>query len=336
VSILEMRCYLVEKRAEEVRASVVERDKGDLPLGEVLIRVAYSSLNYKDALAATGHQGVVRCFPHVPGIDAAGVVEESRAVHIRAGDRVLVTGYDLGAAAWGGWAEYVRVPERWVVPLPAGLSLRESMIYGTAGFTAALSREALERHGVGPSQGEVVVTGASGGVGAISVALLAKAGFQVAAVSGKPAAHEFLKSLGAAAVLDRDEVLDKSNKPLLGARWAGAVDTVGGETLATLIKAMRRAGCVAACGLVGGPELHLTVYPFILRGVTLAGIDSAECPMEKRRELWAKLAGPWKPAQLESLATTSVSLDGVAEQVQKILKGQVMGRVLVALDESLA
>jgi putative YhdH/YhfP family quinone oxidoreductase len=179
------------------------------------------------------------------------------------------------------------------------------------------------------------VTGASGGVGAISVALLAKAGFQVAAVSGKPAAHEFLKSLGAAAVLDRDEVLDKSNKPLLGARWAGAVDTVGGETLATLIKAMRRAGCVAACGLVGGPELHLTVYPFILRGVTLAGIDSAECPMEKRRELWAKLAGPWKPAQLESLATTSVSLDGVAEQVQKILKGQVMGRVLVALDESL-
>ncbi len=325
-------CYLVEKStAGAVTASVAKRPLTDLPDGEVLIRVAYSSLNYKDALAAKGHPGVVRSFPHVPGIDAAGTIEESQAAALRPGQQVLVTGYELGAPAWGGFAQYVRVPARWIVPLPTGLSLRESMIYGTAGFTAALSLDALLRHGVTPEQGEIVVTGASGGVGSIAVALLAKAGFQVAAVSGKPSAEEFLRSLGAATVLPRSEVQDTSNKPLLGARWAGAVDTVGGNTLATILRSTKRAGCVTACGLVGGVDVHLTVHPFILRGVTLAGIDSAECPMPRRLELWDHLAGDWKPAMLDKLVSQAVDLDGVGGQVERILKGETMGRVLVNL-----
>jgi len=328
------RCYLVTKNAaNEVSASAAQRPMSDLPAGDVLIRVAYSSLNYKDALAAKGHPGVVRAFPHVPGIDAAGTVEESRAAAFRPGQQVLVTGYELGSGAWGGFAEYVRVPERWVVPLPNGLSLRESMIYGTAGFTAALSLDALLRHGITPGDGEIVVTGASGGVGSIAVALLAKAGFQVAAVSGKPAAEEFLRSLGAASVLPRSDVQDNSNKPLLGARWAGAVDTVGGNTLATLLRATRRGGCVTACGLVGGAELSLTVYPFILRGVTLAGIDSAECPMPKRLELWKHLASNWKPPTLETIARETVALEGLPEQIERILRGETMGRVLVSLGD---
>jgi acrylyl-CoA reductase (NADPH) len=328
------RCFLVEKNAAgQISARVAERPIDDLPAGEVLIRVAYSSLNYKDALAAQGHPGVVRSFPHVPGIDAAGTVEASQAGAFRPGQQVLVTGYELGAPAWGGFAEYIRVPEHWVVPLPEGLSLRESMIYGTAGFTAALSLDALLRHGVAPDQGEIVVTGASGGVGSIAVALLAKAGFQVAAVSGKPSAEPFLRGLGAASVLPRSEVQDASTKPLLGTRWAGAVDTVGGVALATILRSTRRAGCVTACGLVGGVDLKLTVHPFILRGVTLAGIDSAECPMPRRIELWNHLAGDWKPPALDKLASQTVELDGVSEQVERILKGETMGRVLVKLGD---
>ena len=224
------------------------------------------------------------------------------------------------------------MPERWVVPLPRGLTLRESMIYGTAGFTAALSLDALLRHGVTPDDGEIVVTGASGGVGSIAVALLAKAGFNVAAVSGKTTAEKFLKSLGASQVLPRSEVQDSSHKPLLGARWAGAVDTVGGNTLATLLRSTRRAGCVTACGLVGGADLNLSVYPFILRGVALAGIDSAECPMPRRVELWNHLAGDWKPAMLDTLATQEVDLDGLKDPIERILRGETMGRVLVKLN----
>jgi putative YhdH/YhfP family quinone oxidoreductase len=324
------RCFLVEKDAAgKITASVAQRPLSDLPAGEVLIRVACSSLNYKDALAASGHPGVVRSFPHVPGIDAAGTVEESSTAAFRKGQEVLVTGYELGAPTWGGFAEYVRVPERWVVPLPKGLSLRETMIYGTAGFTAALSLGALLRHGVTPSDGEIVVTGASGGVGSIAVALLAKAGFQVAAVSGKPSAEAFLRSLGAASVLPRSQVQDTSSKPLLTARWAGAVDTVGGNTLATILRSTKRAGCVTACGLVGGVDLPLTVHPFILRGVTLAGIDSAECPMPRRIELWQHLAGDWKPSALDKLVSQTVALDGLADPIQRILQGETTGRVLV-------
>jgi putative YhdH/YhfP family quinone oxidoreductase len=322
-------CYLIEKAAAgAIQAQVAQVAADALPPGDVLIEVAWSSLNYKDALSAQGHPGVTRKFPHVPGIDLAGRVLESRSSAYRAGDEVLVTGYGLGMDHWGGFAARARVPADWVVPLPAGLSLRESMIYGTAGFTAALCLDALLAHGLAADRGEVVVTGASGGVGSVAVALLGHQGFRVAAVTGKPEASDLLMRLGAARVIPRTDVDDSSSKPLLAARWAGAIDTVGGNTLATLLRSTERGGCVAACGLVGGIDLKLTVYPFILRGVALEGIDSAECPRDKRLAIWQQLAGAWKPPVLQTLAT-EVTLDDLAGKIEDILAGRSTGRVLV-------
>jgi putative YhdH/YhfP family quinone oxidoreductase len=294
----------------------------------VLIEVAYSSLNYKDALACQGHAGVVRNFPHVPGVDCAGEVVESAAPAFHPGDAVLVTGYELGAGQWGGFAAYVRVPADWVVPLPAGLSVREAMIYGTAGFTAAQCATAIIERGIRPESGPVVVTGATGGVGSLAVAILAHLGYEVAAVTGKTIHHQWLHRLGAAKILRRNDFVDTSDRPLLTARWAAAVDTVGGQMLATIVRAMQHRGCVAACGLVGGTDLPLTIYPFILRGVTLAGIDSAKCPRPQRLEMWQKLAGPWRVARLDELAEM-VTLDGLPKRVQEILAGEVVGRTLV-------
>jgi acrylyl-CoA reductase (NADPH) len=322
-------CYLVTKDEQGMfKAELAQRSLDDLPAGDVLVRVAYSSLNYKDALSATGHPGVTRKFPHVPGIDAAGTVAESNSTDWHVGDEVIVTSFDLGQNTWGGFAEFIRVPAAWVVPKPAGLTLRESMIYGTAGLTAGLSLQALVDHSVTPERGDIVVTGAAGGVGSLAVALLAKAGYRVVASTGKPAAHELLSRLGAARVVGRDDVCDMSEKPLLVTRWAGAVDTVGGRTLATLVRSAQRYGVITACGLVGGTELPLSVYPFILRGVELVGIDSAECPQERRRAVWHNLAGAWKPVGLESLAT-EVRLNQLAPQIQEILAGRVTGRVVV-------
>jgi acrylyl-CoA reductase (NADPH) len=323
-----VRCFLVNKQNGQVTGRVATVDFADLPPGDVVIRVAWSSLNYKDALAATGHAGVAKKLPHVPGIDAAGEVVESSAAEFRTGDQVIVTGYELGAGRWGGYCELIRVPAEWIVPLPAGLTLRESMIFGTAGFTAARSLDALELHGVVPASGEVVVTGASGGVGSLAVAILARNGYSVAAVSGKPEAHDLLRELGAASVLGRDDVRDTSGKPLLAGRWAGAVDTVGGDMLATLLASTQQHGCVTACGLVGGADLHTTVYPFILRGVALAGIDSALCPMDRRRAIWNKLAAAWKPAGLEKLAH-EISLDELPASIERILSGRMVGRTIV-------
>lgn len=325
------RCYLVTKTNDgRLHGEVVERGIDDLPPGEVLVRVAYSSLNYKDALSATGHPGVTRKFPHVPGIDAAGTVAESRSPDWRPGAEVIVTSYDLGQHTWGGYGQYIRVPAAWVVRKPAGLSLRESMILGTAGFTAGLSLWALAEHGVLPGDGDVLVTGASGGVGSLAVALLAKAGYRAVASTGKIAAHPMLTRLGASRVVGRDDVDDASAKPMLAERWAGAIDTVGGRTLATVVRSLRRGGAVAACGLVGGADLPLTVYPFILRGAQLIGIDSAECPHNRRTAVWQRLADEWKLDRLEDLAT-EVTLEGLAPQIEKILHGQTIGRVLVAL-----
>lgn len=301
----------------------------DLPPGEVLIQVAYSSLNYKDALACQGHPGVAPNLPHVPGIDLAGrVVAVDGDSDFLPGEPVLVTGYELGAPRWGGLCEYVRVPAEWVVSLPGGLSLIEAMTYGTAGFTAAQCVTALVDRGIQPEAGEVVVTGATGGVGSISTAILAKLGYRVIAVTGKPDQAQWLKDLGAADLLPRDAVDEDSDKPMLGERWAAAVDTVGGNTLATLVRTMRHRGVVAACGLVGGDQLPLTVYPYILRGVTLAGIDSAKCPRAPRMEMWAKLAGTWKVEQLADLRR-EITLDGVPAEVEAMLAGQSRGRVVV-------
>jgi putative YhdH/YhfP family quinone oxidoreductase len=327
-------CFLVDRDAQGTLQRGVSRQPLDrLPPGDVLIRVAWSSLNYKDALASQAHPGIVRSLPHVPGIDAAGTVIESRDTRYAPGQEVIVTGYELGAGQWGGWAEYIRVPASWVVPLPEGLSLREAMILGTAGFTAAQCVDALLRNGVCSSQGPIVVTGATGGVGSLSVKLLARLGFTVTAVTGKPALASRLKDWGATEVLDRSAVLDGSDKPLLSARWAGAVDTVGGFTLATLVRQTRPYGVVAACGLVGGTELHLTVHPFILRGVILAGIGSAMLPYDRRIEIWKKLSGPWKIPNLEDVVTT-VTLEELKRAVERILRGEIVGRVLVDLQAS--
>jgi putative YhdH/YhfP family quinone oxidoreductase len=248
------------------------------------------------------------------------------------GDPVLVTGFDMGANRWGGWAEYVRVPQDWVVPLPRGLTLQESMILGTAGLTAAMCVDALEKHGVRPDGGEVVVTGASGGVGSMAVAILAKLGYRVAAITGKPTAHDFLRELGAGEILPREAVDDRGDKPLLSGRWAGAVDTVGGNILATLLRAARHGGCVTACGLTAGSELPLTVYPFILRAVTLAGVDAAFCPPALRHGCWQRLGGPWKPDRLDRVAQY-VDLDSLPPKIEEILAGRITGRVVVRMGE---
>ncbi len=323
------RCYLVTKSGSDAITALVERRPlRDLPAGDVLIRVDCSSLNYKDALAATGHPGIVKRFPHVPGIDSAGTVEASDSLRFTVGDRVIVTGYELGSGRWGGWSELVRVPADWVVPLPAGLSLEESMILGTAGFTAAQCVWSLQHHGITPDRGDVVVTGATGGVGSLSVMLLSRLGYQVTAVSGKADRESWLRELGATNVIGREAVTDVSDRSLLAGRWAGAIDTVGGVTLSTLLRSLQHRGCVAACGLVGGADLPITVYPFILRGVTLDGIDSAMCPYDRRVEIWNKLAGEWKPDNLLRLAT-HVSLDQAGDAVQQMLAGKSMGRFVV-------
>ncbi|HEV3342756.1 MAG TPA: YhdH/YhfP family quinone oxidoreductase [Pirellulales bacterium] len=327
------RCYLVSKDGKQTHGEVTERPLSDLPDGDVLVRVAYSSLNFKDALSATGHAGVTKKFPHVPGIDAAGTVVESRSADWKRGDEVLVTSYDLGQNTWGGFGQYIRVPAAWIVRRPHALDARESMILGTAGFTAALSVLALVEHHVKSAAGDVVVTGASGGVGTLAVALLGGAGYRAVASTGKPAAHDLLRQLGAARVVGREEVDDASDKPLLATRWAAAIDTVGGRTLATLVRSLHRGGCVTACGLVGGVDLPLTVYPFILRAIELIGIDSAECPYDRRVQVWQKLAGDWRLDKdtLDAL-TTEVTLAELPPQIEKILHGQTTGRVLVNLE----
>lgn len=323
-----MSCYLVTKDDAGVRGEVATKSLDDLPPGELLVKVAFSSLNFKDALSATGNPAVTRKFPHVPGIDAAGEVVSCATNDFRPGDQVIVTGHDLGQNTWGGMAGYIRVPAAWALKLPPNLDPRTAMIYGTAGLTAAQCVEALIARGVAPTSGEVVVTGASGGVGSIAVGLLAKLGYEVAAVSGKPEAAELLTKLGAKNILSRADVDDPSPKPLLTSRWAGAVDTVGGRTLATLVRSMHRLGVVAACGLVGGVEIPLTVMPFILRGVDLVGIDSVECPRPQRERIWSNLADAWRLPLLDTLAT-EVTLAEVGAQVERILKGGVTGRVIV-------
>lgn len=318
----------VEEQADGTfRRAIVQRSVDDLPPGDLLIRVAYSSLNYKDALSASGNRGVTRRYPHTPGIDAAGVVVASTVTDFQPGDEVIVIGYDLGMNTPGGFGGYIRVPAQWAVLRPAGLTLRESMALGTAGFTAAQCVDALLQHGV--DGGEVLVTGATGGVGSIAVTLLSQLGMTVVAATGKPEESDYLHALGAHTVITRAEVEDASGKPLLRERWAGVVDTVGGQILATAIRATRYDGAVAACGNVASPALELTVYPFILRGVKLLGIDSVNVPIATRRALWARLADAWKPTRLEQLAR-AVALSDLNAEIDAILLGQQRGRVIVA------
>jgi len=323
---------LVVREADKNRfvRSIEQRSISDLPKGDVLIRVHYSSLNFKDALSASGNPGVTRAYPHTPGIDAAGEVVESGSPDFKPGEEVLVTGYDLGMNTAGGFGQYIRVPVGWVVRLPSNLTPKESMIYGTAGFTAAMSVAELEKGGVTPQQGEVLVTGATGGVGSMAVAILAKLGFTVVAVSGKADAAAYLTRLGAAEILTREEGAGDSRKPLLKGRWAGVVDTVGGSFLAAALKAVRQRGVVVCCGLVASPALETTVFPFILRGARLIGIDSASCPYPQRLETWHKIADPWKVDSLDVMAS-EIDLEDLEENIELILKGRLTGRKLVRL-----
>ena len=327
--------------AEKYQALVVRQDDGgfgrqvescsvaDLPGHEVLVRVHYSSLNYKDALSASGNRGITRQYPHTPGIDAAGEVVQSASPQVKVGEQVIVHCYDLGMNTPGGFAQYIRVPAQWLVRLPEGMSLRQAMGYGTAGFTAALSIHKLLSQGVEPGQGPVLVTGATGGVGSLAVAMLAHEGFEVVAASGK-AAEEFLRDLGAAEVVDRQQLCTGGDKALLRSRWAAVLDCVGGEVLAHAIKSTKPLGVVTTCGNVAGAELPLTVYPFILRGVTLIGIDAAECPQSLRQQIWHKIATSWNFDHLED-QSKEVDLHGLPAQIDTMLAGQLKGRVLVRL-----
>jgi putative YhdH/YhfP family quinone oxidoreductase len=322
------RALQVTESEEGFKQEVMELPLDGLPPGEVLLKVEYSSLNYKDALSATGNRGVTKKYPHTPGIDAAGTVVESAAPEIAPGTDAIVTGYDLGMNTPGGWGEYVRVPAGWVVPLPEGLGLRESMALGTAGLTAGLSVLKLLDHGATPADGEVLVTGATGGVGSLAVAVLAKLGFAVTALSGKPAAASLLRPLGARNVLPRDGIGTPPDRPLVSARFAHAVDTVGGEVLAHALKAIKYGGGVACCGMVASHELTTSVFPFILRGVSLFGIDSAQCPMETRVEVWRRFSGEWKLPVLDGI-TREIGLEDLEGAIQGMLAGKARGRTVV-------
>jgi len=309
---------------------IEKRDPSELPEGEVLIRVNYSSLNYKDALSATGNKGVTRHFPHTPGIDAAGTVTASDSARFAKGAPVLVTGYDLGMNTPGGFGQFIRVPAEWVVPLPDGLTLRESMILGTAGFTAGLCVQELLKGG-GNLTGPVLVTGATGGVGSATLLLLSRLGVESVAVTGKRDATDYLTDLGAARVLARDELLGGPERALERGEYAGMVDSVGGELLAAGIKRLLPGGVAAACGNAASASLFTSIYPFILRAVSLVGVSSQNTETERRLDVWRHLSGPWKP-DLEKLLAREVGLDGLNPEIDRMLGGGSRGRVLVNLD----
>ncbi len=312
--------------------ALTELDTIDLPDHDVMIRVQYSSLNYKDALSATGNKGITRKFPHTPGIDASGVVVESRDPAFVAGQEVLVTGYDLGMNTPGGFGAYIRVPAGWVVPKPAGMSLSDCMVIGTAGITAGIGLYKMQQLGLEPGAGPIVVTGATGGVGSLAVAILAKAGYEVIAVSGKPEAADYLRQLGANRIEPRSFVNDTSGKALLRPQWSGAVDTVGGNTLATLLKGCKLEGVVVSTGLVDSPELHTTVYPFILNGISLAGVGSAETPLALKKTIWAKLEQEWDIRKHFSSIRKDTDLEGLIHTcIPEILQGKNTGRVVIHL-----
>lgn len=312
------------------RPEIRQLGMGDLPEGEVTVRVAYSSVNFKDGLVAVKKR-MVGSYPMVPGIDLAGTVMESSDGRFKPGDEVIVTSYDLGTGHFGGFSEVARVPADWVVPLPEGLSLRESMILGTAGFTAALSVLRLEENGLTPDKGPVLVAGATGGVGSIAVNILAKRGYEVTASTGKSDEEAYLKSIGASQVIPRNEVVDEDGAPVRGEMWAGAVDPVGGKTLQYILSTLKYSGSVATSGLTGGIDVRTTVLPFISRGINWLGIDSVQCPMDRRLKVWELLSGEYKPTVLDGDLVNEVSLEELPEVLEAILEGKVRGRTVVKL-----
>jgi acrylyl-CoA reductase (NADPH) len=322
------RALVLENRGGTVETAIQELPTNSLPDGDVLVAVAYSSLNYKDALAVTNRGKIVRRFPMVPGIDFAGTVVESKSSRFTPGDEVILTGWGVGEEHWGGFSRLARVKSDWLLPLPEALTLKRVMAIGTAGLTAMFCIMALEEHGVRPDKVEVLVTGATGGVGCVAVMLLAKLGYRVVASTGKADSHAWLKSLGAQAIIDRRELVERSDKPLESGRWAGAIDSVGGETLAAVLRQMDRGGCVAAVGLAGGAELHTTVYPFILRAVSLVGVSSVHTSIERRHIAWARLARELPMATLDQITQTA-RLDEVPALCRHMIDGKTRGRVVI-------
>jgi acrylyl-CoA reductase (NADPH) len=326
----DFRAYVATQRDGDVDHGLTTLSPGELPDGEVLVRVGWSSVNYKDALATMPDGGVARTSPLVPGIDLAGEVVASEDDAVESGQEVIAHGYEIGVARHGGFAEYARVPADWVVPLPDGLTAREAMALGTAGYTAALSVHLLEERGLAPGDGPVLVAGATGGVGSTAVGILAERGYEVVASTGKESEHEYLRGLGASEIVEREETTAEAKRPLESQRWAAAVDPVGGPSLAYILRTLRQGGAVAVSGLTGGVEVRATVLPFVLRGVAILGVDSVHTPIGMRREMWRRLAADLRPRGLDDMVH-EVDLDGLGPVLEDIRAGRVRGRTVVRI-----
>lgn len=328
---IQYKAFVVQEIDGLFKADVMELNTANLAVGELLIQVHYSSINYKDALSVIGNKGITKQYPHTPGIDAAGVVVHSQLENFKVGDKVIVTGYDLGMNTAGGFGQYIRVPAEWVVKLPKGLTLKEAMIIGTAGFTAGISVSRLVEL-VKPTDGKVIVSGATGGVGSVALSLLSKLGYQTIALSGKEAEYDFMKKLGAAEILPRSQFQEVDKRPILSSQYAGAIDTVGGPILENILKMLNPLGAVTTCGSVAATQLNLTVFPFILRGISLIGISAQNYPTALREGLWIKLATDWKPEHLLDLYT-EITITEIAPTIDRILKGELKGRTIVNMLE---
>ena len=322
------KALVLREQDRKVSSAIETLAPGQLPEGEVLVRVSHSTLNYKDGMVLNGLGRLVKSYPHVPGVDFAGVVEHSTSPDWQAGDPVVLTGWRVGEWHWGGYAQYARVKADWLVRLPEGMTAERAMAIGTAGFTSMLAVMALERHGLKPADGDVLVTGAAGGVGSVAIAILARLGYRVVAATGRPETHEYLAGLGASAFVDRAELAQPVTRPLQAERWAAAIDSVGSTTLATILTQLRYRGAVAACGLAGGNDLPASVIPFLLRGVNLLGIDSVLSPLPERRQAWRRLAQELAPALIDGMVQV-IGLGDLPDYANRILEGKVRGRIVV-------
>ena len=328
---MEYRALVTSEENKTFINSITKKDTVDLPDNDTLIKVKYSSLNYKDALSASGNKGVTRNYPHIPGIDAAGVIEETSGNKYKSGDEVIVTGYDMGMNTYGGFGEYIKVPQEWIVKKPDNLTLSESMAFGTAGLTAGLCLRKLLTHGLKPEDGNVFVSGVTGGVGIISLMLFKKLGFSVSAITGKLDQEEFLKSLGANEVIDRNTLDLDLISPLQKPLYSGGIDAVGGKILANLICSTSQRAAISCCGMVGGLSLDTSIFPFILRGLSLFGVDSAESLIDVKEEIWNNFSSVWKLENIDE-NIKDISLDELPGEIDKILKGEQIGRVRIVYD----